>query len=162
MFSLTGYFKWFHIDETKFKRLIDARINNILEGAAREFVRKAYGHVPVDTGMARSAFTPLAHHLNMSLNITPKRTRKGKSPTLGEQQSSFKFESKDYIYSFTFSTKVFHYYLNEQYKIGTVLSSPWSSIPIGLSGAIGYIRRHHSEMLSHMSTSLSWKTYKLG
>lgn len=103
----------------------------LLQDAAREFVRKSFGHIPVDTGMARSTLVPLGRFLNVLVRVAPKRRVLGKSPELGQLQSGFEFKIVKSVFSFEFNSKVFHHFLNDQFNIKRVPSSPWNSILIG-------------------------------
>jgi len=171
--SFNGFIRSPRINMEKFEKAIDARVNHALHLAAKQFVKKAYGHLAVeinkgkDTGMTMSTFVPLGRYLGVAVNVTPSippRIERDytRSPGHGQQQSAFMFKSVNFIYIFEFRASVFHYYLNDQYNISKVTTSPWSSIPIGMSAAIAHLRRYYKELLPHAKAYITWKTVTLG
>lgn len=129
---ITGEISFPRIDKEALERELFKEMFILLQDAAREFVRKSFGHIPVDTGMAASTLVPLGRFLNELVPVTPKRrVRQGKSAELGQLKSGFEFKAVNFIFSFEFNSRVFHHFLNDQFNIKKVPSSPWNSILIG-------------------------------
>ncbi len=72
-FSLKADFP--NIDVKGYKREIKKIINQEMRKAAIAFLKAAYKHVPMWTGMSRGSFLDLAKFLNVSLNINPRKVR---------------------------------------------------------------------------------------
>jgi hypothetical protein len=167
MLKITGYISVPTLDVEKFKKDLDAHVTSLMHKAAREFVETAVKNIPVDTGMAVGAMIPLGRFVGATTQVAPKRpyrleTDYVRTHELGQVKSMFAFKSVNFIYEFVWRSWVFHHWLNEQFSIKTVSSSPWHSIPLGLASALSYIRENFHEVLPNVSTSLNWRKHRLG
>ena len=135
----------------------------ILTEAATAFVMNAFGHVPVQTGMARSSLQPLARALKTSIPLGNNKPTARKNPAKGEEQS----KQAGFIWSegtksyFEWWTKVFHYFLNEQWNISKVPSSPWFSREKGTAEAIRIIRDSRGAIADAIKASISYQTRRV-
>lgn len=144
------------------KNLIEAQ-EQILTDAARAFVLSAYGHVPVQTGMARSAFKPLGWFLNVNIPLGRSRPTPRKNPGLGIEQSkqSGFITSEGTTTTFEWWTNVFHFWLNEQWGISKVPSSPWFSRSKGTAEAIRIIRKSYGPIADAIKVSITSTTRRI-
>ena len=135
----------------------------ILTEAATAFVMNAFGHVPVQTGMARSSFQPLARELGKNIPLGSHKPTARKNPSKGEEQS----KKAGFIWSegtksiFEWWTEVYHYYLNEYRNIPRVPSSPWFSLSKGTSEAMRIIRKSRGPIAEAIRTSISYQTRRI-
>ena len=106
---------------------------SLIEEAVRTFVRTAYKHVRVDTGMSRASLRPLAQTLNFDIPIEDesRRVRAGKSISAGMEQQSHLLTWQGDAIIFEWSSSVLQYYLNEQYRLKSNRQSPWYSLVHG-------------------------------
>ena len=117
----------FNTDLTKYTKTLDRIMGQILRESARVWLRTIItGGVPVETGMAKATLVPLGRFLNNvgGLAINPSRRPyysklEGTvaSPSAGEEKSEFNLKMDDgtFIYEFSWSTEVLHYWLSQFY-----------------------------------------------
>lgn len=112
----------------RLNKTLDRVMGQIIREAAREWLRALVVHIPVQTGMAKGALQPLGRFLRVAVPVRPVRKpyysklEGGISePGFGAQKTDFYFRDDkshpmSFIYEFTWSTDVLHYWLQEFYN----------------------------------------------
>jgi hypothetical protein len=123
-------------DMAAHRKTLDAALQVQMRQAARAWLREVILHVPVWTGMAKSSLKPLGRFLRVAIPITPHPRAvptKHKNMALGEQQQEFGFENSGALYSFSWTTDVLHYQLNEFHtsSLPLIHPTPWRSTHFG-------------------------------
>ena len=116
MVRAKGFYTRLTLEAGKFTKAADKIMEVEMKRAAGEWLRAVLVKVPVWTGMSQGSFKPLAAYIRYKFDIVPVVTRKGMSPDIGAQQSTFVFEKVNNVYSFRFTEKVAHYTINEFYN----------------------------------------------
>lgn len=135
------------LDVKRHTKTLDRVMGQIIREAAREWLRailtSVNGSFPVLTGAAKSTLKPLGRFLRVAVPVTPQPDKNGRwrgdRRSLGEASSSFEIIDRNFEYSFTWSTDLLHYYLNEFFDIATVSSSPWHSLEAGERAFLDYV-----------------------
>ena len=104
-------------------KTLDRILTSIWKQAAREWLRELIKGIPVETGMAKGSLTPLGRFLNVAVPISPTRAPYFNklegvtaTPDAGAAKTEFELETKNFTYTFTWSTDVLHYWLAQFYK----------------------------------------------
>lgn len=117
-----------HVPRERLTKTLDRILGQIIREAAREWLRALVVEVPVQTGMAKGALQPLGRFLRVAVPIRPIRKPYYSHLEGGEQTISFgaektEFVIKDdksnggsFIYEFSWSTDVLHYWLSQYYR----------------------------------------------
>ena len=137
------------IDKIRYTKTLNRILGEIIREAVREWLRAVLksvperGGFPVLTGAAKSSLAPLARYIkNVSIgDITPT----GRLDRRAEGEKSATFEivdgkgGADFIYQFSWSTTLLHYYINEYNQMPGVAGSPWHSADKGEAAMKEYV-----------------------
>lgn len=114
--------------------LMDRRLSTHINRSAARWINSiVFSVIPIWSGASRATFVKLAREVNFPLSIgsaSPTSSGSDVSPMLGFRQSSGEVEKNKSLglYTFTYSTTLFHLVFNEQYdansdkKAGKVFS----------------------------------------
>jgi len=125
----------FKFNRTAFSQAMQKRLGVAIRQAARAFLRAAVREVPIQTGEARGSLQPLGKFLRVAVPIPGAKPRSGKNAGTGAAQTVGPLiRVTPTSASFTFTTEVFHYFLNDlhQFTYGSdKKQTPWRSFEIG-------------------------------
>lgn len=126
--------------------------------AAREWLRAVIIEVPVYSGQAASSLVPLSQYLRIAIDTSPTenaRERKLDGRSLGRSQGHYSFDHTDTIYTFSFSTEVPHYLINE-FNTGLgqpplIHPTPWKSMTYGKIAFQNYLKSNLKDKIPKIS-----------
>lgn len=152
MIRFTGRFFQVDFDERGYKKTHDEAMKTQIRQAARAWLRAVIPRVPVYTGMARGSLVPLARFLKIAIPIRPAANAKKRKPLAGYSlndgisQGAFSFDdNQNGVYTFSFDTKVLHFYLNDTFDtkgagmVNLIHDTPWDAIKAGDAAFRAYI-----------------------
>jgi len=159
--EIQGGLQFLDFDHISFTKTLDRVLGQIIREAAREWLRAvltavpARGGFPVLTGAAKSTLVPLGRFLKNvgGLKVTPV-ARKGRSTVIdkraeGEASQSFTLESKNFNYTFEWSTDLLHYYINEYF--GFIPFAPWNTLEAGQEAFVAFVEEAIDRRLPNIS-----------
>jgi len=154
MLKFRGRFSFPKFDKAKYSNTLEEACKVQMRQAARAWLRAAFPHVPVWTGMARGSFLPLRDALgNVAVPITPTEFRPGMGPQAGRALGSFRFERRGTRFLFHFETKVPHFVENDQNPAPPGLQArlkhptPWHSFQAGDAAFTKYLEESLADKL---------------
>lgn len=150
---------------------IREKVRTQIRQAARAFLRAAMIRVPVQSGMAKGSFIPLATLLKVALPINPTIRRPAKylggdlkSPELGASLATNPneiFVEAGDTFTFNYSNDVYHYLLNELTNGGSK-TAPWLSFETGEAAFDEYIEKNFEDKLPNLLNFMKITTIKSG
>lgn len=143
------------LDEVKFTEKLFDILDEQNKQAARQWLRAVLLRVPTFTGEARGSLLPLGAFLQEYIPIHVKEIRKGHSPSIGAEQSEFKFQ-RGINTGFTFTEGVVHYIINEYYDVNPPIHlthgpRPWFSFLKGREAYRAYMEKYLIENLPNIA-----------
>ncbi len=137
---------------------LDKVIQIQIRQAAREWLRAVFKEVPVYSGQARASLLPLGRYLRVSIPIDPvdKATKRYPNAiTTGQSQQTYEFRAEGAVYTFSFSTQVPHYLVNEfNTGLGSpplIHPTPWNSLQAGKIAFQQYLRNNLKKKIPKIS-----------
>lgn len=165
MIQFTGRLYTMQFDAEGFKKSLQEAIAVQMRQAARAWLRAVIPAVPVYTGMARGSLQPLGRILRVAVPISPIAFRRGKSPAEGATQSSFEFYNNGSVWTFSWSTDVLHYTINEYNNMSGVLPlrhpTPWKSIEKGNIAFNAYMEANISKRIPKLADYIKTDTVQV-
>lgn len=144
----------------EYKITVDKKLGRIIRGAARAWLQAVITAVPardgfpVVTGAAISTLKPLSRYLGRpAVNNTPRAGTDGRyrgdRRDLGTSHQTFKIVDdnsvgRKFIYSFEWSTDLYHYVLNE--TKGYIPHAPWNTMEAGESAFLAYLEEKMADL----------------
>jgi hypothetical protein len=150
----------------KFKNLnalLTRSTQTVLEAGAKEFALTTAKNVPVWSGMARSTLVPLGRHLGVTIPFDPiKGETATKNKAAGESAGrDFSIIATATGGTFRWATNVKHFFLNEQFNMSRVASSPWFSIRRGRNAALAVMKEIAKKVfVNNIKASISYEETK--
>jgi hypothetical protein len=140
-------------DNAKFNKTLIENLETLSRQAARAWLRAVLLHVPTYTGEARGSLRPLGAFLRVAIPISPSSSRQaqyamshGHTADAGEGQGKFEFTIVGAKVSFSFSSDVMHYLINEFYDVSDQIhlkeQVPWHSFAAGKLAYKNYINEN--------------------
>lgn len=133
-----------HFAKEPFSKTMDAAIQRLIKGAAREWLRAMIVQVPVWSGetrgpikFARGPNGNLARFLNVSIPIVPRQRRENKNEQTGARKGRWNMTAANHVYRFYFRSDVIQYMHNEFFARsdpgagGQQVIAPWHSLEVG-------------------------------
>ncbi len=134
----------------KFTKSLNEIMETQLRNAAREWLRAVVIATPVYSGESRGSLLPLAGYLHRHIDIFPAHAWKVRPPgptslgiEVGASRGSYSFTSTNYVYTFTFSTEVPQFLINE-FNVGLgspplIHPTPWRALEAGENAINQYL-----------------------
>jgi hypothetical protein len=126
-----GSFSTIKLDVPGYTAALDARMQEVLEEGARQWVAAATGRVPLWTGMARASLRPITKLVNGSIVLSPLRdkSRIPEGERLGDASLTARFPE----YKLSISTSVTHFVIQDDNRVsrGGSPSAPWKAFDAG-------------------------------
>jgi hypothetical protein len=137
------------INKRGYTEALQKAVDTQVRQAAREWLRTVMIHVPVYSGQAAASLVPLGRHLHVAIPIHPDPVARRRYPggiSIGESQGTFSFSSEGWVSTFTFSTEVPHYLINE-FNAGLGSPplrhpTPWASMEHGRNAFMAYLQEN--------------------
>lgn len=111
--------------------------------AAREFVREAVKHIPIDTGQARGTLLPLARVLRVAVDISGAKPLSNKNQETGSSTGNkliFKFTRTKNSEGFQVDVQLLYFWINDIMGHPSGEHSPWESIEQGWEAFLLYMK----------------------
>lgn len=161
MLKFNAKLKFLRIKKGKMTKTLQGRVERAMRQAGREFVRSAYPHIPVWTGMARASLYYLGRELRVPIPIYPTagakaiayQASKGHSIAKGKARGSRKHITfSGGVFTFRFQTSVEHYAFNEfhnanLYGFRLRNPGPWNSLEHGRKAFMDEILRQKHRII---------------
>lgn len=153
------------VPNNKWSDLLEKRLNVLIRGAARAWLREIILHVPIWTGMARGSIKFargqggfLSAYLNVAVPISGvrpfprfyyhpgRKTRIPKVPISGAKFAKYSFAVTNKVFRFTFRSDVVHFILNEFYGSDST-GAPWHALEKAQAAFQQYIKDNFRDVV---------------
>jgi len=142
---------------------INTNLGELLKTAAKAFVLGTFNNIPVWSGMSRASMRPIGQYLGISAELPIDRASDAPNRIpAGYSQGAFDFEFGPKVYKMTFVSRVFHYYLMENYRMPQNNYTPWESTKWGAEGFIKTIELEGKNYLPNLTAFIRRNPIKVG
>lgn len=140
------------------------RVRTQLKQAAKEFVKEAIKHIPIDTGQAMGTILPLGRFLNISVSTSGNKPLKNKNPETGangQNKLIFKFESLKTGEKFEIDVQLLYFFINDFFGHPSGKYEPWYAIDAGWTAFRQYLAETAKDRYPKLKDFIEYHTQRI-